>query len=147
MSKIGAVAETDSSGAAAFPVTVEVTGKRKDLYAGTSAELSIIVQQRTDVLTVATRALESEDGATYVNVVRDGETQRTEVEVGETYGATTEIVSGLAAGDVVEIPGFTMPTGSGGADGSGQQEMPGGGEFPQMPEGGFPEGGFPGAEQ
>ena len=42
---VGAVAETSASGAAVFPVVVEVTGKRQDLYAGSSADLSIIVSQ------------------------------------------------------------------------------------------------------
>ncbi|MEO6512933.1 MAG: biotin/lipoyl-binding protein, partial [Nocardioides sp.] len=37
VSSVGLVAETSSSGAAVFPIVVEVTGAQKKLYAGTSA--------------------------------------------------------------------------------------------------------------
>jgi len=133
---VGLVAETSSSGAAVFPVTIEVTGKRKDLYAGTSADVSIIVEQRTDVLTVPSRALETdEDGGTYVTEVVDGKGVRTPVEVGTAYGMSTEILSGLEDGDVIEIPSFT-PTG-GGSGGSLEERMGEGGlpDFNQMPGG------------
>jgi macrolide-specific efflux system membrane fusion protein len=134
---VGLVAETSSSGAAVFPVTIEVTGKRKDLYAGTSADVSIIVEQRTDVLTVPSRALETdEDGGTYVTEVVDGKGVRTPVEVGTAYGMSTEILSGLEDGDVIEIPSFT-PTGGGSGGGSLEERMGEGGlpDFNQMPGG------------
>ena len=128
---VGLVAETSSSGAAVFPVTIEVTGRRKDLYAGTSADASIIVEQRDDVLTVPSRALETdEDGGTYVTKVVDGEGVKTPVEVGTAYGMSTEITSGLEEGDVVEIPSFT-PTG-GGSDGGSLQERMGEGGLPDL---------------
>lgn len=134
---VGLVAETSSSGAAVFPVTIEVTGKRKDLYAGTSADVSIIVEQRTDVLTVPSRALETdEDGGTYVTEVVDGKGVRTPVEVGTAYGMSTEILSGLEDGDVIEIPSFT-PTGGGSGGGSLEERMGEGGlpDLNQMPGG------------
>ncbi|HEY0949185.1 efflux RND transporter periplasmic adaptor subunit [Nocardioides sp.] len=139
---VGLVAETSSSGAAVFPVTIEVTGKRKDLYAGTSADASIIVEQRDDVLTVPSRALETDDdGDTYVTKVVDGKSVKTPVEVGTAYGMSTEITSGLEDGDVVEIPSFT-PTGGGSDGGSLQDRMGEGGlpDFSQMPGGGQQQG-------
>ncbi len=103
VASVGRVAQADASGAATFPVTVGVTGKRDDLYAGTSADISIIVQQIPDVLTVPTLAVTSENGATYVEKVDGGAAERTEVEVGQTYGAATEIVNGLVEGDRIQI--------------------------------------------
>jgi multidrug efflux pump subunit AcrA (membrane-fusion protein) len=143
VSDIGLVAETNSSGAAVFPVTIAVTGSPEDLYAGTSAEVSIIVKQTEGVLTVPSRALTTEDDATYVTKLVDGEGVKTEVETGTAYGMTTEVVSGLAEGDVVEIPGFTRPTGGG--EGGDQQQMPdfGGGQLPDFGGGQLPD--FPGA--
>ncbi|HYF73623.1 MAG TPA: efflux RND transporter periplasmic adaptor subunit [Nocardioides sp.] len=135
VASVGLVAETSSSGAAVFPVTIEVTGKRKDLYAGTSADASIIVEQRTDVLTVPSRALETdEDGGTFVTEVVDGATVKTPVEVGTAYGMSTEIVSGLDEGDVVEIPSFTPTGGDGGTleERIGEGGLP---DFTQMPGG------------
>ncbi|WP_056914086.1 MULTISPECIES: efflux RND transporter periplasmic adaptor subunit [unclassified Nocardioides] len=144
--EVGLVAETDSNGAAVFPVTIAITDERDDLFAGTSADLSIIVSQRADVLTVDSRAVQNDGDKTYVEKVTDaatGESTRTEIEIGEISGMATEVVSGLVAGDVVVVPGFSGPGGGG-----GDQEMQelqeqmrerfeqGG----QMPPGGFIQG-------
>lgn len=138
---IGLVAETSSSGAAVFPVTIEVTGTRDDLYAGTSAEASVVVAQEEGVLTVASRAVQTyEDGTTYVDRVADGEPVRTEVEIGRVYGMVTEVLSGLDEGDVVEVPALDLPDGGGG-DG-GREDM-----IEQLEEGGFPPGGQGGSGQ
>ncbi|MEP9365652.1 efflux RND transporter periplasmic adaptor subunit [Nocardioides sp. CN2-186] len=141
---VGLVAQTNDSGAAVFPVTIEVTGKQKDLFAGVSATVSVIVKETPDVLTVVSRALTTEDDTTYVTVVVDGDEVKTEVKTGQTYGMTTEITSGLKDGDVVVIPGFTAPTGSGN---TGENGFPGGGELPDFSQmggsNGFPAGGPP----
>lgn len=140
VSDVGLVAQTNDSGAAVFPVTVAVTGERKDLYAGVSATASIIVKEVPDVLTVASRALSTEDGTTYVTRIVDGEEVRTEVETGEVYGMSTEIVSGLEEGDEVVVPGFTMPGGGeGGQQGPQNLVFPGGGEMPDFSEMGPPQ--------
>ncbi|WP_232680498.1 efflux RND transporter periplasmic adaptor subunit, partial [Nocardioides sp. R-C-SC26] len=145
---VARVASTDSAGAAVFAVTVEVTGRRDDLYAGTDAEASVIVSQTADVLTVSTPAVQSDDEGTYVDLVDGESVERVAVETGETYGMTTEVLAGLEEGDVVEVPGFSRPVGSG-SGGEGQGQMPSfpgggvGGEMPQPPTG----GGFPGGGQ
>lgn len=142
---VGRVAETASDGTATFPVTVEVTGRQADLHAGTSADVSIIVESREDVLTVPTAAVTTQDDTTYVEKVTDGGTERVEVEVGDTFGPTTEIVSGLDEGDTVQ---YEQAARAGRGTGSGQRgQLPEGG-FPggQLPDGVTPpEGGFPGA--
>ena len=144
VSEVGRVATTSSAGGAAFPVTVELTGEVSGVYGGTSANAEIIVQKRSDVLTVPTRAVRSEDGATYVLLVgEDGKTSRRFVEIGETDGASTEILEGLVDGDQVEV--ISLPAGGGrpgGGEGGGFPggRVPGGG----IPGGGFPSGGFPG---
>lgn len=141
---VGKVAETSSSGAAVFPVSITVTGERDDLYPGTSATAEITVKQREDVLTVTSAAITTDGDQAYVQKVVDGKTVKTKVTIGEVYGATTEITDGLAEGDTVEIEAFTRPGGSrsgsqeggqeggfGGFGGDGQMgEMPGGGQFP-----------------
>lgn len=149
VAEVGLVAETDSSGAAAFPVTVEVTGTRDDLFAGTSADLALVVSQRADVLTVDSRALRTDGDTTYVDKVTDpatGATTRAVVTTGEASGMVTEVLTGLAEGDVVKVPGFAGPGGSGGDQDMQQfqqqmqERMQNGGGFP----GGGPAGGFPG---
>lgn len=150
VAEVGLVAETSDTGAAVFPVTVEVTGSREDLYAGTSATLTIIVSQRTDVLSVDSRALTTEDGRTYATLVTDGGTEKVEVTTGAVSGRSTEVLSGLTAGDVVQVATFTAPTGDGGGRGGGGLGggFPDGGQFPggQLP-GGVPGGAVGGGGQ
>jgi macrolide-specific efflux system membrane fusion protein len=123
---VGLVAEADSSGAATFPVTVDVTGERDDLYAGSSATVAIVVEERENVLTVPAMALHTEDGATYVNKVDGEKTVRVEVEVGESFGMQTEITAGLSEGDQVEVQTNVRAPGGGGG-GGGDTVFPGGG--------------------
>lgn len=126
--EVGLVARTNDSGAAVFPVTIAVTGRRHDLYAGVSATATIVVKQREGVLTVPSRALTTEDGTTYAIQVEDGEETRVEVETGEAFGVTTEVVSGLEEGDTVVVPGLERISGGGGG---GQQGFPDG-QLPQL---------------
>lgn len=144
VSSVGLVAETSSTGAAEFPVEIAVTGSPKGLYAGASAEGSIIVKQVTDVLTVPSQALRTSGTTTYATVVAGGEKKRRTVVTGATYGFQTEVRSGLKAGDKVEITGFTRPAGGGGTGGAGGRSG-----FPQggAPPAGFPAGGFQGGAQ
>lgn len=143
VTSVGLVAEADDSGAATFPVTVAVTGTHDDVYAGSSATVSIIVAERADVLTVPTQAIHGEGGDTYVYKVVDGTRVRTAVKIGVAYGPQTEIVSGLAEGDEVELAGFVRhPGGDSGGNGGnggkggqvgvdeGPQLAPGGGMMP-----------------
>lgn len=137
VSSVGLVAQTSSSGAAAFPVTVAVTGAQKDIYAGTDATASITVKQVQNVLTISSRAIQSSGSSTYVMKMVNGKAVKTPVKIGTVYGATTQILSGLSNGDTVQVPGITIPTGGGSKGGSGSRRSFGG-------SGSFPSGGFPG---
>jgi multidrug efflux pump subunit AcrA (membrane-fusion protein) len=123
-----------------------VTGRQDGLYAGTSADVSIIVKQVQDVLTVPSLALTTANGKTYVTKVDGSSTKKTAVTVGETYGASTEITKGLAEGDTVQIASFGRARTSGSSATRGQRPEGGfsggfsGGDFP----GGRAGGGFPG---
>ncbi|MFD4323709.1 efflux RND transporter periplasmic adaptor subunit [Nocardioides sp. NPDC058538] len=146
VSTVGKVAESSSTGAAVFPVTIAVTGEVEDVYPGTSVTAAITVEQRENVLTVNSAAIRTESDKTYVDKVVDGKAVKTEVTIGEVYGATTEITKGLEDGDSVEMQGFTRPAGRGSGGGGeggqgGQGGLPGGGELPEGFQGG---GGFPG---
>ncbi|TDV41502.1 biotin/lipoyl-binding protein [Actinophytocola oryzae] len=139
VSTVGLVAGADDSGVATFPVTVAVTGGRDDIYAGSSADVAIVVEERQNVLTVPAMALHTSGGRTYVNRMVDGKATRTDVRTGDSFGAQTEIVSGLKEGDEVEVA-VVVPSG-GGSGGNGQTGgvFPGGGGF--GPGGGVRPGG------
>ncbi|GHS89059.1 RND transporter [Actinomycetota bacterium] len=147
--EVGLVA-TSTSGVAAYPVVVDVTGNPADLHDGVSVDVSIIYERRTDVLTVPAAAVTTADGESVVQQAgADGNPVSTVVTVGETSGNLVEITSGLAEGDEVLVTVFTPAAGSGTDGGSTDQRgtFPGGGEMPdfsgEMPDfsGGMPAGG------
>ncbi len=149
VTSVGVIASASSTGAATFPVTVEVTGKPTGLYAGASASVAITVKQAGDVLTVPTQAVRGSGEDAYVYVVDGDERTRTTIGIGATYGAQTEVTSGLEEGDVVELASFRRPSG-GTIDRNGRGGLPGG-DFPgngfsggRVPGGGAPgSGGMP----
>jgi len=142
VASIGAIATADSSGAATFPVTIDVTGKPQGLYAGSSADVVITTRKVIDVLTVPTPALHTENGETWVWLVdatADGGRRKVTITTGTTYGMSTEVKSGLNEGDQVQIEAFS-PTGGGGTR-QGDQQGPVI-DFQGPPPGVAPQGSF-----
>jgi multidrug efflux pump subunit AcrA (membrane-fusion protein) len=137
---VGIVASSDSSSSSAtFPVVIAVTGSPTGMYAGASANVTIIVKQVSGVLTVPTAALHSSGGKTYVEQIKSGKQVQTFVTVGTTYGPSTQITAGLASGAKVAV---TTTTGTRGRTGTGTGTgRNGGGGFGG---GNFPAGGFGG---
>ncbi|SDU80347.1 Multidrug efflux pump subunit AcrA (membrane-fusion protein) [Microlunatus sagamiharensis] len=135
-----------SASSATFPVTIDVTGTRKDLYAGATATVSIIVSQRDDVLTVPTLAVSTADGQTVVTKLVGSQRVATPVTLGTSYGATTEVTKGLADGDqvVVTVPGRVAGSNPSGRAGSGGGSGGGGYGGGGFGGGGFGGGGFGG---
>jgi multidrug efflux pump subunit AcrA (membrane-fusion protein) len=130
---VGVMASSSSSSAgtsgtstASFPVTIDVTEAQKSLFAGASATVSIIVEQRDNVLVVPTAAISTVDGKTVVQKVVNGSTAQTEVTIGSTYGNQTEITKGLADGDEVQIS-FARQAGTATRSGSGNGAQNGNG--------------------
>jgi multidrug efflux pump subunit AcrA (membrane-fusion protein) len=113
-----------AAGSATFPVVITVTGTRKDLYAGATATVSIIVSQRDDVLTVPTAAVSTANGQTVVTRLVGTQKVATPVTLGTSYGATTEVTQGLAAGDQVVV---TLPGRAAGGNASGRSSAGSGG--------------------
>jgi macrolide-specific efflux system membrane fusion protein len=138
VTEIGLIS-VSTNGVAGYPVSIEVTGSPTGVHDGISADVSIVYERRTDVLTVPSAAVRTVDGASEVTqLAEDGTEVTTPVTVGETVGELTEIVSGLVEGDEVVVAVVTQSEQSG----TGQQ-MPGGFELPegfdpsqmQLPEG------------
>ena len=132
VSSIGIIASS-SSDVASFPVTVSVTGSPSGLYAGSSANVSIIVKQLNNVVEVPTAALSYTSGgqATVTEVV-DGHDVTKDVTVGEAENGETQIVSGVTAGDrilekVITFQGGATTGGGGIFGGTGSGGFPGGG--------------------
>jgi macrolide-specific efflux system membrane fusion protein len=132
VTSIGIVASS-SSGSAAFPVVISVTGHPTGLYAGSTANVSIIYRQLSNVLVVPTLAVTRTNGNAYVTIDKNGVKSQHQITVGLSSGGSTQVVSGLISGDsVVETVPTARSGGTGGTGGFG-----GGG-------GGFGGGGFRG---
>jgi hypothetical protein len=116
VSSIGIVASS-SSGTSAFPVVIAVTGAPAGLYAGSSVNVSIIYKQLSNVLVVPTLAVTRTNGNAYVTVDKSGVKSQQPITVGLSSGGSTQVVSGLSAGDTVVVP--VPATRSGGTGGFG----------------------------
>jgi len=147
VSSVGLVAESSTTGSSSFPVVIAVTGKVSGVYAGSSAEVSIIVKQLQNVLTVPTAAVRNNNGRTSVTVVKNGRQRPTPVTVGAVFGQQTQITHGLSAGDQVLVTTVRLrSTTDGGTGGNGGFGGGGCGEFGggQGPPKGVDPGGAPG---
>jgi len=112
VSEIGLLPST-TTGVAAYPVVVAVTGTPEGLHDGVTVTASIVYERRTEVLTVVSAAVSSVDGASVVTMLdADGNEVSTPVTVGATAGNLTEITEGLAEGDEVVVATFTPGTGN-----------------------------------
>ncbi len=125
---IAAVA-TVTSGVATFAVTVTIDVSSPSLRAGTSASVSIIVNQASEVLTVPTSALRSGNS---LQVLVNGKAEIRTVTVGASDALRTQIMSGLNPGDEVitaTVSSSVPTTNSGGGlfGGGGRGNFGGGG--------------------
>ena len=125
---------SQSSNVTTFPVVVDVTGTPTGLYAGASADVSIIVKQLSNVTEVPTNAISyTTSGQATVTKVVNGSHVVTNVTVGEAENGETQILSGVKSGDKVlerEVT-FRAPGGGTGGlfGGTGRTGFPGGGTF------------------
>jgi len=115
VSSVGIVASS-SSGSATFPVVVTVTGSPAGLYAGATASVAITYKQVSNVLVVPTLAVTRSGGKSYVTVDKNGTRSQQAITTGLSAGGSTQVVSGLKAGDTVVL---AIRTGTGAGSGSG----------------------------
>jgi HlyD family secretion protein len=93
-----------------YPITVSLDSAPPGVKTGSTASLSITDGQATGVLEVPTAAITTVGTNHTVTVQRGGSDTVVPVGVGLTGATTTEITSGLQAGDVVVLPSPTPAT-------------------------------------
>jgi hypothetical protein len=115
---------------ASFSVTVTLDGSNPSLHAGSSASISVIVNQVVGVLTVPTSAVRTTGAGSVVQVMVNGQPQARAVTVGAADALRTQILSGLNPGDTVVVATIssTVPTTTNGG-GAGLFGGGGGGTF------------------
>jgi RND family efflux transporter MFP subunit len=80
------------------------------LREGLTVTVTILVDERTDVLLVPSLAIISQGGQTYVQVANGDATEERAIETGISDWQFTEIISGLSEGEQVVVPKNTSPT-------------------------------------
>ncbi len=101
---VGDATYDSSTATTSYDVTVTLSGDTSVLFAGMTADVTFITKQTEDVVYVSNRAIQREDGNSYVLMKdTDGDIVRKQVTTGFSDGSNVEIKSGLSAGDVVLI--------------------------------------------
>jgi macrolide-specific efflux system membrane fusion protein len=133
VASIGEIA-TESSDVATFPVVIDVTGSPTGLYAGSTANVSIITKELSNVMAVPTAAITYTGGQAAVTQVINGKHVSKSVTLGQASAGETQIVKGLSVGDkvlerVITFTGGTGTRGTGGLGGAGGFTRGGAGGF------------------
>lgn len=87
-----------------YPVTITIDPGEQMLLPGMKAYATIILKEKTDVLTLSNKAITMENGQQYV-LVRDenGELVRKQIVTGFSDGRASEILDGLSENEVVIV--------------------------------------------
>ncbi len=141
VTSVGLLAST-SSGVATFPVVITVTGTPAGLYAGSTAAVTIVYKQLSNVLEVPTAAIRFTGGRPTVLEDKAGKAVAVPVTVGVSSGGYTQITGGISDGQqvLIAISATPRPSGSAGRTGRNGGGFGGGG----FGGGGFGGGGFGG---
>jgi HlyD family secretion protein len=98
-----APAATLESGVVYYKVIIEMAPTDAPVRADMSANVSIIIEERTNVLTIPLWAvrIDRRTGQTYVNQESGKDIERTDVTLGARYEGYTEVIDGLEEGERV----------------------------------------------
>ncbi|MGQ9684169.1 MAG: efflux RND transporter periplasmic adaptor subunit [Anaerolineae bacterium] len=103
-----ASAGTSTQGVVNYPVTIEFQQDDESIRPGMTANATIVVERRENVLLVPNRAIRSQNGQRVVRVLRDGQEVPVVVQIGLSGEGQTEILDGvLQEGDVVLLSSGT----------------------------------------
>ncbi len=119
---------TIQQGVVNYKVKVEIESlKGFQLREGLTVTVSILVEEKNDVLLVPNKAIIRRGRQTYVQVLKDGVIEERAIKTGISDWQYTEVTDGLSEGEKVVIPETTTPT----------TPQPGG-QMPFLPGGGRP---------
>jgi macrolide-specific efflux system membrane fusion protein len=116
-----------SSGVTMYPVTITFDSSLPNMYPNMAVSAAIITNIKDNVLLVPSAAVQTTNGTSTIQIMKDGEVTRVSVEIGDSNDTQTEIVSGINEGDNVVTSTITKtssqsnsasPFGSTGAGGA-----------------------------
>lgn len=140
---------TVTSNVVTYKSVISVANPPATLKVGMTVTVAVTAASKENVVAVSTAAITTQGGSSFVTKLVNGTPTRTDVVVGLQGDSTTEITSGLVAGDQVTVATGTISTsnaqtGTGNRQAGGGAGGLGGGGFTGGGGGG---GGFPGGGQ
>lgn len=137
----GSVVSVDStatvtSNVVTYNAIVSVTNPPATAKSGMTANVSVTTASKDNVLEVATAAIQTQAGSSFVDKVVNGQTVPTDVTTGLQGDSTTEITSGVAEGDEIVVTTGTVSTATGNRGTGGTGTLGGGGGGVFVPGGG-----------
>jgi len=99
-----------SSGVTSYPTIIVFDSSLPNMYPNMSVSVNIIIDSKTDVLTIPTSSIQTTNGQSTVKVLKDGQTSEVTVETGLSDTTNTEIISGLNEGDTIITSTSTAKT-------------------------------------
>jgi len=108
-----------------YDATIRLIAPPLDVKQGMTANVSVVVNTRSHVLELPSSAITTTGTISTVELLQNGKTSVTRIQTGLVGDSSTEIVSGVSAGDVVVVPtvsvsvATTTTSGFGGAGGGG----------------------------
>jgi multidrug efflux pump subunit AcrA (membrane-fusion protein) len=140
----------DESGSVVeYPATILLTQSAKGVRTGMSASAEVVVEQVKNAVTVPSEAITAAGSGKTVTVEEGGKEVTKQVKTGLEGDETTEVISGLKAGQTLVLPEVQVATTTESSSGSKEETsggFPGGGAgggFSPPSGGGFPGGGAP----
>lgn len=101
---------TTSSNVVYYPVYVEVDSPEGVLYPTMTARVTINVGESKNTLVVPVSAIKDEKGQKYVQLMVDGQQQKTPVTTGLSDNSMVEIINGLNEGNSIVLPAAKQRT-------------------------------------
>lgn len=96
-------AETPQGGISTYKTTLQFVNTDPRIRSGLTANLIIVVQEKSDAITIPAGAVVSQDGQSYVWVAHKDTQTKVPIEVGLSSLGRVEVVSGLEDGDMVVL--------------------------------------------
>lgn len=92
---------TESSGVTTYPAIIKLDTEVDGLLPNMSAQATIITATKSNVLSVPTTAIVTDNNTKYVRVMKNKQVSQVEIETGLTSDSQTEVTSGLTEGDTI----------------------------------------------
>jgi len=95
---------TIQSGVPVYGIDVTIDLPNSQVKPGMTGTATVIIASRQNVLTVPNLAIRTANGKRYLQILRGGEAVDTDVVFGIANDTTTEVISGVAEGDLAVLP-------------------------------------------